>query len=661
MSEQGGSTGASHQAGSQRGLGRRTFLTGVTAASAGLHAIPRAAAIDHPADGGASAANGAVPTASEFETFLDDNVPTQLDGHDIAGATVAVVADGDLKVAKGYGYADISAEEPVRADETLFDVASISKSVTGTAVMRAVQAGLVELDTDVNQYLDRFRIPDTYHEGITLDHLGTHTAGFTPQHIGAYSYDDEAVRPLAEAVAQNPPERVRPPGEIASYSNYGFALAGHIVATAADTTFADYVRKQVFDPLGMDHSTFRHPVPSPLAEATTNGYAVENGEFREADERLSWRRPAGGMAATATDMAQFMLLHLQGGRLGGKRFLPTETIEGMHADRFANHPAIDSVGFGFVEHTRGETRFVGMTGDGDVFNSAMALFPAQDMGVFVAYNTRGSGEARTEFIDAFVEEYAPPREPAPLEPDGRPTDATKLVGSYRHTRVAENSVLKVIGAAATLQVRVADDGTLVTQPEVPGPTSRWVQVDPFVFRQIDGHNRLAFRQDDGEITYAFLSATFGLERVPFNERTTVHLGTTVVFLLAFLGGLFGWPVAGQWRRYTGRSGPSGGPRVARVLAGLTGGALVSVIVGGIVVAAGPSAELLIGLPLWFQGLRVLAALGTLGAVAMLGAAAVAWRNDRWGIGARVHYTVLAGASLAFGWVLAYWNLAWLPV
>lgn len=660
MSEQGGSTDSVHRTRPQRTLARRTFLTGVTAASAGLHAIPRAAATDHPPDGTATAANGATPTASEFETFLDDHIPTQLDEQDIAGATVAVVADGDLKVAKGYGYADINAEEPVRADETLFDVASISKAVTGTAVMRAVQAGLVDLDTDVNQYLDRFRIPDTYPDSITLEHLGTHTAGFTPQHIGEYSRD-EAVRPLAEAVAENPPERVRPPGEIASYSNYGFSLAGHIVAAAADTTFADYVRKQVFDPLGMDHSTFRHPMPSDLAAAMTNAYAVEDGDFRAVDERQSWRRPAGGMAATATDMARFMLVHLQHGRLNVERFLPAETVEGMHADRFANHPAIDSVGYGFVEQTRGETRFVGMTGDGDAFHSAMALFPDRDMGVFVAYNTRGSGEARSEFIDAFAEEYAPPGEPAPIEPDGRPAEAAKLEGSYRHTRVAENSVLKVLGAVATLQVRVADDGTVVTQPAVPGPSSRWVEVEPLVFREVNGHNRLAFRKEDGEIKYAFLSATFGLERVPFHERTAVHLGAIVVFLLAFLGGVFGWAGAGLWRRYTSRPSLGRGPRVARMLAGLTGGALVSVLVGGIVLAAGPSADVVIGLPLWFQGVRVLAGIGTLGAVAMLGMTAVAWRDSYWGVSARVHYTVLAGASLAFGWVLAFWNLTWLPV
>lgn len=305
------------------------MLTGVGAAGAGLLTTPGTAAAtlaSQPTDGDPA---HAAPQPRDIETFLDDIIPGQLDEHDIAGATIAVGYGDDPTVAKGYGYADVEAETPVRADETLFDIASVSKPVTGTAVMRAVEARLVELETDVNKYLDAFSLPETYPDPITLEHLGTHTAGFAPQHIGEYTRNEDALQPLGDAVAEDPPVRICPPGDIASYSNYGFALAGHIIGTAADTTFAEYVQRQVFVPLGMDRSTFRQLRPDEFADAMTKGYASEDGRFREQDVRMSWRLPAGGMAATATDMAAFMRMRLQQGQLDGDQFLPSETVTGM--------------------------------------------------------------------------------------------------------------------------------------------------------------------------------------------------------------------------------------------------------------------------------------------------------------------------------------------
>jgi hypothetical protein len=368
------------------------------------------------------------------------------------------------------------------------------------------------------------------------------------------------------------------------------------------------------------------------------------------------------MAATATDMAQFMRMHLRGGRVDGEQFLARETVDDMHAERFANHPAIDSVGYGFVEHTRGDTRFVGMPGDGDAFHTALALFPDQNLGLFVAYNTRGSGAARDELVDAFVEAFAPPGEPEPIDPDGRPARVDDLVGSYRHTRYLEQSAGKVLGAAYTLQVRVDEDGVLTTGPEIPGPTERWVEVEPLVFREVDGHSRLAFREEDGDITYAFRSATFGLEHVPFHERTMPHLGATIAFLIAFLAGLFGWSAKGLWRRYKGASAAKRESRLLRFLAGVTGMALLSPIIGGLILLATTStASILTGLPGWFHVVLGLPVLGTIGAIAMVWGTIHAWREVFWGPVARVHYGMLAITSLAFASVLAYWNLLWTPL
>lgn len=119
-------------------------------------------------------------TASDVEAFLDGILPLQLNADDIAGATVAVVKDGKLLFARGYGYADVKEKRAVSAEETLFRPGSISKLFTWTAVMQLFESGKLDLDRDVNEYLD-FKIPEAFGKPITLKNLLTHTPGFEEQ------------------------------------------------------------------------------------------------------------------------------------------------------------------------------------------------------------------------------------------------------------------------------------------------------------------------------------------------------------------------------------------------------------------------------------------------------------------------------------------------
>nr|WP_166395124.1 serine hydrolase domain-containing protein [Rubrobacter marinus] len=166
----------------------------------------------------------------EVEAFLDGYFAQQLEGHKIPGATVSVVKDGEVLFAKGYSEADVARGKPVVADETLFRIASTSKLFTSTAAMQLVEEGRLDLDEDVNVYLDDVEIPDAYPgRPVTLRHLLTHTAGFEQVITGSGARDAAGVEPLGEYLSDNVPERVRPPGEATSYSNYGMSLAGLVV------------------------------------------------------------------------------------------------------------------------------------------------------------------------------------------------------------------------------------------------------------------------------------------------------------------------------------------------------------------------------------------------------------------------------------------------
>ena len=642
-----------------------------------------------------------VSDSRSFESFFDERIENQLEENNLAGATVSVVADGEIAFAKGYGYADVEAEEPVQADETLFRIGSVSKSVTGTAVMRAMENGDVSLDTDVNEYLDEFQVPETYDEPVTLEHLGTHTAGFEEKTVGLFARDNPAS--LGEAV-KNAPARVRPPEELASYSNYGVGLEGHVLAEATGTEFADYVRQQVFEPLGMERSTFRQPPPE-LEDSISKGYIYANGEFQEEGFEYVPLRPAGSMSATATDMARFMLVHLNGGTFEGTRFLEEETTERMHEGRFTNHPAINSVGYGFYEIDRDGTWMVGHNGATILFHSMMSLFPDEDLGVFVSYNTANAGGVYQDLIGAFIDEYIPTKEPETLEPNGMPTRADELEGWYRTTRISETTYEKVFGVANVTEVRVEDDGTLVTAPLVPqAETKRWVEVEPLVFREEDGYEHLAFGEEDGEITHVFHDANpvGGNEKLSRTEEPNFQSAVFGASSLVLLSGIAGWSGASLWRRAKGgfasyrdkgegegdikegdedrnaessmdtqkgtedetNSGEGKSEaddeearrrRFARWTAGIAGAGLLGTLIGFMLVLVTDPFSVVYGMPGWFLIVRALPFVGFVATLAATGFGVLAWRDGYWSLLHRIHYTLMVVAGFLLVWLLAYWN------
>jgi CubicO group peptidase (beta-lactamase class C family) len=205
-----------------------------------------------------------VLTKADFETFLDALIPSQLRNRNIAGAVVSVVKDGQVLFQKGYGYADFEAKKPVLPDQTLFRPGSISKLFTATAVMQLVEQGKLDLDRDVNDYLD-FEIPKTYPEPVTLRRLLTHTAGFEDTLKNLFVAHESDLKPLSTYLLNEMPARIFPPGKVPSYSNYGFTVAGYIVERVSGEKFERYIDNHILKPLQMTNSTFDQPLPPQLA------------------------------------------------------------------------------------------------------------------------------------------------------------------------------------------------------------------------------------------------------------------------------------------------------------------------------------------------------------------------------------------------------------
>ena len=186
-------------------------------------------------------------TLADTQAWLDGLMPAALKMAQVPGAVVVIVKDGQPLIQKGYGYADWDRRVPVDAERTLFRPGSVSKLFTWTAVMQLVEQGKLNLDADLNQYLD-FKIPQFNGKPMTLRHVLTHTTGFEETARDLITYTGKSPD-LAKVLKDYIPPALYEPGARPGYSNYATALAGYIVQRVSGLPFDDYVEQKIFTPL----------------------------------------------------------------------------------------------------------------------------------------------------------------------------------------------------------------------------------------------------------------------------------------------------------------------------------------------------------------------------------------------------------------------------
>jgi CubicO group peptidase (beta-lactamase class C family) len=487
-----------------------SFVLAALATSAALADIPQAdptkAAPVLPPVAEPAARGTTVPlTATDAAAFLDGLLPSSMAIGDIAGATVAIVKDDALLLTRGYGFADVEKRTPVDPPQTLFRPASISKLFTWTAVMQQVEAGKLDLDHDINEYLD-FKIEGYGGEPIKLRHLMTHTAGFEESLLDLLITDINKLKPLGAALKDSIPARIYRPGTVPAYSNYGASLAGYIVSRVAGVPFEQYIEEHIFKPLKMEHSTFRQPVPAALREQLSNSYATASSG-KPVPFELGSDSPAGALSAPAPDMARFMMAHLNGGLLPGgdesNRILKPETTELMHSVANRPAPGVDAMAHGFYEQSRNGVHAIAHGGDLTAFHSELVLIPSAKVGLFVSFNSSGKENSvyklRTALFEAFMDRYFPRQAPPQDEPLADPkVHAAAVAGPYEGSRRAEKNLFSFFYMFGQSAATANADGTI----QVGGLTGlddqekKFREVAPWLWREVGSEMRLAATHDE---------------------------------------------------------------------------------------------------------------------------------------------------------------------
>ncbi|WP_285063790.1 serine hydrolase domain-containing protein [Frigoribacterium sp. ME-P-080] len=601
-------------------------------------------------------------TKDDVDTWLDGAVGSALQTTGIPGATVSVVADGKVLTARGYGMADTgTGETPAEAvdpERTLFRVGSVSKVVSATAIMQLVEKGDLDLDADVQQYLD-FDL-DTPKGAVTLRHLLTHTAGFEEVIAGLIGTPGSE-KTLREAVSEAPPAQVFTPGTTPAYSNYGATLAGYVAERVSGVPFADLLQQDVFDRAGMTSSSFAQPLPADLDARLAHGYP-DDSKPAVATEVVN-AAPAGAMSATATDMARFMLAQL-GDLPDDQALLQPDTLAEMHrpalgADDLGTLVAGQRMDLAFFDDSTPGLAAFGHDGDTQVFHSAMRMFPEHDTGIFLSMNGSGrsataSLDLRTTVLQGFADRYL--RDAATVGTadtdsrggagtvDGDASDgpvAADLAGTYLSSRspVTNPGALLALSGQTTIVPR--SDGTVAVTPKPLGVTTGvYEKVGTDLWREVGGDALLATRttDTDGDSTVEAISwgASFTMLRAQPWQAASAVLPSVVLAVVVLLASMIVWPataLAGVGRRRRDlRAGLSTGSATTTprrrdrtlLLSRLGQASTLLALVGWAVVAV----QAMSFAEVSAVTLRVLQGLQLLGVVAIVPAALVAWRAVR---------------------------------
>lgn len=453
---------------------------------------------------------------------MDSIIQVYQSAYKVTGTTYAIVRKDQILAENGFGLADIQSGRPMDAQNTTFMLGSLSKLIVATAVMQLVEQGRLDLDEDVNSYLNALEVPK-----LTLRQLLTHTAGFEERTFSRLRLNEDDFLPLKEYLKKRMPRQIFPAGSLGAYSNHGMALAGLVVQEVSGQLFEDYVEQHIFSPLGMDNASFRLNEESKKQLATP--YLIKKGQAVKTHYEYVQTIPASMLIGSARDMAHFMMAHLNGGLLSSNRILKEETLNMLHKRQYSSHPQMEGRALGFFEKTFHGKRGLTHGNNRNGFISFVHLIPEDSLGIFVTING-GVGSFRTKVIDEFLNTLYP--EITSKAPDFMEMNSYRhFAGTYFNTRRNETSIERIFHQVVlerSIKVTALGDMALYL------PNAVFKMEKPGLFSNPSGNFKVAFSDENGVHTLHLPGRSDAYQKIPwYGQRgfTAFALGTSFLTFL----------------------------------------------------------------------------------------------------------------------------------
>lgn len=606
-------------------------------------------------------------TSVDVEAFFDEYVPLQIGQANIAGMVIVVVKDGGLIFAKGYGFTDSAKKTQISPEKSLFRLGSISKLFIWTAVMQLVEQGKLDLDRDVNDYLD-FKIPPTFDAPITLRNIMTHRTGFEESIKDLVVSSSRDLLPLSQYLQSHMPSRIFPPGKIPAYSNYAATMAAYIVERISGQNFNNYVEEHFFKPLDMNNSTFQQPLPDTLKTSMSNGYILGSGKPKSFE--FFQIAPAGSLSASALDMSHFMIMHLQNGRYKNVQIMKPETAIQLHTRQEGWPETMNAMCLGFYEQSQNGYRIIGHEGNTVLFHSNLFLILDANTGLFISYNSAGQStlDPRSLLFNKFMDRYFPDISSQKLEQTTLAQNVENVIGTYKLSRRCETTFLRILTLLQEIKITAnLKDNTLSISGfnGLNGQPLLFREISPLVFREVDGKAKIAFDNDSNGHLIAYVNYDTYYPSVVFQKVNNILdtqgfnyfvLGFSLSIIVLTL--LF-WPINSMIRKhYANPIVLAPNEKRLQTMVYLVCLSIAVYIVGIIIFASmlNDFSMLSKRSDLWLRMLQVVALMAGLSSLGVIYFCIRCWTDKRKWLWSKIWNTFLVFAFVGFFWFIYHWNL-----
>lgn len=466
-----------------------------------------------------------------LERFIDGVMASHMQNKHITAATVSIVKDGEIQLAKGYGVSDLESNAAIDPNASLFRIGSVTKLFTYTAIMQLYEQGKLDLDDDVNKYLRSYQFPNEFNQPTTIRDLMTHTSGLEASFLGGIFHRTKAeVLTIVDGLNKFKPKQVNPPGQNIAYSNVGVTVLGRIIENISGESYCTYIKTNIFNPLQMANSDICEE--EELMKQVVKPYKYASDEYVSMPfGYLGQWAPAGAMNSTATDMANFMIAHLQNGQFEASAILKPETAKLMHSPAMYYDPNVPGLAYGFFE--KWVNGYKGLSHGGATMNFFTYLFivPNENVGIFYSFAGTDASSGLRDIYNLFMDEYYPNTTTAPaVYPID---DFTPYLGAFRTLRMESSNVAKFLSFDDEVHVEQGGDNTLIVSYE--DNVTRYFPISETVFQQKTDDQRLVFvKGDDGQFQYLHFGKKpyRDFKRVVGHERT--WLTTTGIMFALFM-------------------------------------------------------------------------------------------------------------------------------
>ena len=442
--------------------------------------------------------------------YCDSSMNAGIEYPMIPGAVMGLGNSDSIFLLKGYGHGDYEKKTVVDPYQTLFQLGSVGKIMTSIAFLQQVDAGKIALDDDINAYLDGWKLDNPFDQFVTPFHLLTHTAGFNDQFIGYMAPANAEVETLGEHLPKRMPGVFKSPGTEINYSNYGYALAGHLVERLGGETFENYVQSRIFEPLKMTSASYY--LPDDYLEQTqyANGYLWRE-TFVETKMFPRHAKPAGSVVSTGIDMIRLGQALLRRDSL----LLSQASYDLLLKQQFSNHPRLTGYTLGLEVQNLNGYRALAKGGQVTGFLSVLMLFPKDDVVLILSTNTETDNHFE-QFFRGLMDRFFPAQTSNDFSLD---YDPDEYIGHYTNERVNHETLEEFFGLfMGHFEIFETDSGKISTYHNGGWHTYNYLGEDVFQDIEIPDLYLVFKRNEAGKVDALYRSVNVGGVQIPASYR-----------------------------------------------------------------------------------------------------------------------------------------------